>query len=54
MSRRFIRRFNEAPTFEAWIERLKKFNCSLIKENNLQMWTMADFKNFWIKHKGAI
>lgn len=47
MSRRFLRSIRKAPNFSAWLERLKMFNCSLIKENGLQMWTVADFKNYW-------
>lgn len=52
MTRKFIRVFNKSVTFEAWLERLKRFNHALIKENNLQMWTMADYRNFWTKYKG--
>lgn len=47
MSNKFLRSVRKAATFADWLERLKRFNHALIKENGLQMWTMADFKNYW-------
>lgn len=52
MSRKFCKAFNKSQTFNDWLDRLKRFNCALIKENNLQLWTMADYRAFWDKHKG--
>lgn len=49
MSRKFIRSIQKAATFTEWLERLKRFNCALIKENNLQMWTMEHYRACWIK-----
>jgi len=54
MSRKFIRKFKEARTFIEWMECLKRFNYSLIKENGLQLWTMQDYKNYWMQYKGAL
>lgn len=50
MSRKFYRKFMQSRTFEEWIERLRRFNCALIRENNLQMWTMQHFKDYWTQN----
>jgi len=49
MNMKFLKSLRKAATFTDWLERLKRFNCALIKENNLQMWTMADYKNYWMQ-----
>jgi len=46
MSRKFIRSIRKAQSFNEWLERLKRFNYSLIKENGLQAWTLADYKTY--------
>ena len=51
MSKKFIRKFMQSSTFEEWIERLKRFDYQLIKDNGLQLWTMQDYKNYWEAHK---
>lgn len=54
MSRKFERSLRKAVDFQDWLERLRRFNCALIKENRLQLWTIADFQNYYTKYKGAI
>lgn len=53
MTDKFIRKFNQAKTFDEWMTRLLRFDYSLIKDNNLQMWTKADYKKFWEYYKGV-
>lgn len=48
MSKKFLRSVQKSSNFLDWLNRLKRFNCSLIKENKLQMWTMADYKAYWL------
>lgn len=50
---RFIKRFNESRTFEEFMHYLTRFSYKLIKENNLQHWTRADFKTLWDGYKGV-
>lgn len=47
MSNKLLRSIRKAQTFAEWLERLKRFNYSLIKENGLQAWTVADYKTYW-------
>ena len=54
MSSKFIRKMRQAANFEAWLKRLMRFDFSLVKENNLQSWTKADYQKYWEKYKGAI
>lgn len=54
MNQRFIRKLKQAKTFNDWLDRLKRFDYELIKSNNLQMWTVQDFKNRWKQYKGEI
>lgn len=53
MSKKFLRKFIQSQTFDEWMKELQRFSFSLIKENNLQRWTKADFQNYWTQHKGA-
>lgn len=53
MTKKFIKKLRNANNFEEWVIRLKRFDFELIKENGLQLWTMADFKNYWTQHKGV-
>lgn len=49
MSKKFLRSIRKASNFLDWLDRLKRFDCSIVKENGLQMWTVADYKAYWLK-----
>lgn len=48
MSNKLLRSIRKAQSFEEWLEQLKRFNYSLIKENRLQAWKVEDYKAYWL------
>lgn len=54
MSKKFYRKFMHSKNFVEWLKCLKSFDYELIKANNLQRWTIQDYKNYWEKRKEAI